>query len=51
MMTTTEERMTGEINDTLLPSTEDDIKRFSMISLSTVLCSKKKGIMIVLKSN
>ena len=42
MMRTTEEIMAGEINDTLLPSTEDDIKRFSMISLSTVLCSKKR---------
>ena len=28
MMRTTEEIMAGEINDTLLPSTEDDIKRF-----------------------
>ena len=30
-MRTTEERMSGEVNDTLLPSTVDDIKRLFVI--------------------
>ena len=49
MMRTTEERMTGEVNDTLLPSTEDDIKRFSMISLSTVLAKKGNSYCVEVK--
>ena len=44
-MRKTEERMTGEVNDTLLPSKEDDIKRFSMISLSTVLAKKREFLL------
>ena len=40
-MRTTEERMSGEVNDTLLPSTVDDIKRLFVIP--KYIASSKEG--------